>query len=136
MSLVVDAKGRDLRSVSTELKESIAKEPVIIQGAAQLHGLVAGFKSGEVIIEGESGDYLGVLNAGATIRVQGNAGCYLADNMTCGLVIVDGGWLLAILPPGAFFSLALAIAAKNALDRRRRANSAPAMRRTSQEPTG
>ena len=90
MSLVVDAKGRDLRSVSTELKESIAKEPVIIQGAAHLHGLVAGFKSGEVTIEGDSGDYLGVLNAGATIRVQGNAGCYLADNMTRGLVIVDG----------------------------------------------
>lgn len=37
-----------------------------------------------------------------------------------GLVIVDSGWLLAILPPGAFFSLALAIAAKNAIDRRRR----------------
>ena len=36
-----------------------------------------------------------------------------------GLVIVDGGWLLAILPPGAFFSLALAIAAKNVVDRRR-----------------
>ena len=36
-----------------------------------------------------------------------------------GLVIVDGGWLLAILPPGAFFSLALAIAAKNMVDRRR-----------------
>lgn len=29
-------------------------------------------------------------------------------------------WLLAVLPPGAFFSLALAIAGKNALDRRRR----------------
>ena len=36
-----------------------------------------------------------------------------------GLVLTDGGWLLAILPPGAFFSLALAIAAKNVLDRRR-----------------
>ena len=36
-----------------------------------------------------------------------------------GLVIVDGGWLLAVLPPGAFFSLALAVAAKNALDNRR-----------------
>jgi electron transport complex protein RnfE len=35
-----------------------------------------------------------------------------------GLVLVDGGWLLAILPPGAFFSLALAVAAKNAIDRR------------------
>lgn len=37
-----------------------------------------------------------------------------------GLVIVDGGFLLAILPPGAFFSLALAVAGKNYLDRRRK----------------
>ena len=36
-----------------------------------------------------------------------------------GLVLIDGGWLLAILPPGAFFSLALVVAAKNAIDRRR-----------------
>jgi len=37
-----------------------------------------------------------------------------------GLMIADGGFLLALLPPGAFFSLALAVAAKNALDHRRR----------------
>ncbi len=37
-----------------------------------------------------------------------------------GLLLVDGGWLLAILPPGAFFSLALAVAAKNALDRKKK----------------
>lgn len=37
-----------------------------------------------------------------------------------GLLLVDGGWLLAVLPPGAFFSLALAIAAKNVIDQRRR----------------
>ena len=37
-----------------------------------------------------------------------------------GFGFADGGLLLAILPPGAFFSLALAIAAKNALDRRPR----------------
>ena len=37
-----------------------------------------------------------------------------------GLVLVDGGWLLAVLPPGAFFSLALAVALKNYLDGRRR----------------
>ena len=36
-----------------------------------------------------------------------------------GIVFVDGGWLLAILPPGAFFSLALAVASKNYLDRKR-----------------
>ena len=37
-----------------------------------------------------------------------------------GLSFADSGLLLAILPPGAFFSLALAVAAKNAWDRKRR----------------
>ena len=37
-----------------------------------------------------------------------------------GFELSDRGFLLAILPPGAFFSLALAVAAKNALDRRRK----------------
>lgn len=46
-----------------------------------------------------------------------------------GIVLTDGGWLLAILPPGAFFSLALAIAGKNALDRRRQSRRANAMPR-------
>ena len=44
-----------------------------------------------------------------------------------GLTLVDGGWLLAILPPGAFFSLALAVAAKTAIDQRRRTRKRAAM---------
>lgn len=47
-----------------------------------------------------------------------------------GIVLVDGGWLLAILPPGAFFALALAVAAKNALDRRRRIVTGASLRRS------
>jgi len=46
-----------------------------------------------------------------------------------GLVLVDGGWLLAILPPGAFFSLALAVALKNHLDRKRDASRRTTMTR-------
>lgn len=90
MSLVVDAKGRDLRSVSAELKDAISKGPVRIEEAAHLHGLMAGFKSGDVVIGGDGGDYLGVLNDGASIRVERNAGRYLADNMTRGTVVVEG----------------------------------------------
>ena len=37
-----------------------------------------------------------------------------------GFSFADSGLLLAILPPGAFFSLALAVAAKNAFDQKRR----------------
>jgi electron transport complex protein RnfE len=41
---------------------------------------------------------------------------------------------LEILPPGAFFSLALAIAAKNTIDRRRRANRHSVMPGRSRDP--
>jgi len=39
-----------------------------------------------------------------------------------GIVISNGGFLLAILPPGAFLSLGLAVAARNLLNRRRNAS--------------
>ena len=44
----------------------------------------------------------------------------LGGEPVLGIILTDGGWLLMVLPPGAFFSLALAIAAKNVIDRRRR----------------
>ncbi|HEX9851440.1 MAG TPA: electron transport complex subunit E [Woeseiaceae bacterium] len=47
-----------------------------------------------------------------------------------GLALVDGGFLLAILPPGAFISLALFIAGKNELDRRRQQKSSQLQRRS------
>lgn len=37
-----------------------------------------------------------------------------------GLTLLDSPFLLAILPPGAFFSLAIAVAGKNVVDRRRK----------------
>jgi electron transport complex protein RnfE len=42
-----------------------------------------------------------------------------------GLVLLDGGFLLAVLPPGAFISLGLFVAGKNALDRRRQQTNRP-----------
>jgi len=47
-----------------------------------------------------------------------------------GLALVDGGFLLAILPPGAFISLALFIAGKNELDRRRQQKHSQLQRRS------
>ena len=38
-------------------------------------------------------------------------------------------WLLVLLPPGAFMSLGLAVAIKNALDRRRKLKSGAPMSR-------
>ncbi len=53
-----------------------------------------------------------------------------------GLVLVDGGWLLAALPPGAFFSLALAVALKNHFDRKRDAARRATMPRSTHRTGG
>lgn len=91
MTRVLNAKGQDLRTVSRELKRLLEEDSVVtIKNASHLHGLCAGLKKGEITIEGDGGDYLGVLNDGATIRVRGNAGKYIADNMTRGMVLVEG----------------------------------------------
>ena len=42
-----------------------------------------------------------------------------------GLVLFEGGFLLAILPPGAFISLGLFVALKNAIDRRQQQTNRP-----------
>lgn len=87
---VVDAKGKDLRTASAQLRAMLAKNPLVVKNAAHLHGLGGGLKAGDITIEGDSGDYLGVLNDGAVIEVTGNAGKYVADNMTGGKVLVEG----------------------------------------------
>ena len=87
---MIDAKDKDLKAVNTELKESVNGVLVKVKNVSHLHGLAAGLKHGEIVIQGDAGDYLGVLNAGATIRVTKNAARYVADNMTAGTVVIEG----------------------------------------------
>jgi glutamate synthase domain-containing protein 3 len=87
---VIDAKSKDLKTTNSLLKKQLNGQPVAVRNARHLHGLAAGLKSGEVVVRGAAGDYLGVLNSGATITVTRNAGNYAADNMTAGKVIIEG----------------------------------------------
>lgn len=86
----IDARDRGLREVSGELRLSLNGQAVTVKNSAHLHGLGAGLKQGEVVVKGDAGDYLGVLNAGGTIIGTENVGNYIADNMTAGTVIVSG----------------------------------------------
>ena len=86
----IDAKTKDLKTTSKALKKALNGQPVEVKNASHLHGLAGGLKHGEVIIRGEAGDYLGVLNDGTLIKVTDNAGQYAADNMTAGTLIVEG----------------------------------------------
>ncbi len=102
VATALDAKDLDLSQASTAIKNVPTSEKIEIKNAAYLHGLCAGLKHGEYDIVGDAGDYLGVLNDGATIHVTGNAGNYVADNMTRGTVIVDGsaGYGAGVYPYG------------------------------------
>lgn len=86
----ISALSRTLREVNAALRQRVNGTPVKVNGVENIHGLAAGLSRGEVIVEGNAGDYLGALNAGATIRVTGSAGNYAADNMTDGVIIIDG----------------------------------------------
>lgn len=88
-----------------------ARNPV---GASLADGFVMG--SGFAILLMVVGAFRELLGQGSLFA---RMDMLLGGEPMHGLVFTDGGWLLAILPPGAFFSLALAIAAKNAIDRRR-----------------
>ena len=86
----IDAKRKELKTVNRALKQSLNGQPVAVKNAGRVHGLAAGLHHGELIVQGTAGDYLGVLNAGATITVTRNAGKYVADNMTAGTVVIQG----------------------------------------------
>jgi glutamate synthase domain-containing protein 3 len=86
----INAKGKDLKEISQVLKTSLNGRGVTITDASHLHGLAAGLKQGEVIVDGNAGDYIGVLNDGAVIEVTENVGKYAADNMTSGTVTIKG----------------------------------------------
>ncbi len=102
VATALDAKDLDLRSAGAAIKRYEGKEPLEISNAAHLHGALAGLKKGEYVVKGDAGDYLGVLTDGASIRVTGNAGKYVADNMTRGQVVVDGsaGYGAGLYPYG------------------------------------
>ena len=86
----ISAKGKKLKQVSQTLKTSLNGELVAVTNAGHIHGLAAGLKQGEVVIEGNAGDYFGALNDGAVIKVTKNVGKYVADNMTGGTMVIAG----------------------------------------------
>ena len=65
--------------------------------------------------------------------VFAGVGALVGGEPGAGIALLPGGWLLLLLPPGAFMSLALAIALKNLIDARRSARlGAGSLRRPAQ----
>lgn len=83
-------------------------------GASVVDGLVMG--AGFAILLCALGAFRELLGRGSLFA---DFNMLFGGEASAGLALLDGGFLLAILPPGAFISLGLAVAAKNALDHRR-----------------
>ena len=88
----IDASGKDLKAVNSEIRKAIkdGARKIIVENASHIHGLAAGLNRGNIVINGNAGDYTAALNDGATITINGSVGKFLADNMTKGTIIVNG----------------------------------------------
>lgn len=100
-------------------------------GASFLDGLFMG--TGFLLLLSALGAFrelvgAGTLFAGIDMLAGGDGGA--------GIQFTDGGFLLALLPPGAFFGLALAVAGKNWFDQRRGRSQRFAARHQAREAPG
>ena len=57
----IDAKTKDLKALNSALRELANGKPVRVKNAGGIHGLAAGMKHGEIIVEGE--ETIGLLGA-------------------------------------------------------------------------
>lgn len=86
----INAKMKDLKEVNRAIKSSLNGQPVVVNNAEHISGLAAGLKHGEIRVNGNTGNYFGALNDGATLIATKDTGNYVADNMTRGTVVVKG----------------------------------------------
>lgn len=90
MSEFMDAVSMGIRDINQEMRNLAHSGTVRISNASHISGLGAGMRRGDFLIEGNAGDYLGILNSGATFSVEGDCGRFLGDGMTSGSIHVNG----------------------------------------------
>ncbi len=86
----IDAKTKDLKALNSAIKESVNGAPITVKNASQLHGVAAGMKHGEVVIEGDADYGTGQYCYGGTVVVHGNAGDFTATMNKGATIIVTG----------------------------------------------
>ncbi len=91
IKITLDLKTLSMREANRAIREAVSKyETVIVKNASHIHGLCAGLRKGNLVIESNVGDYLAMLNSGARIIVKGNAGNYACDSMVKGEIVIEG----------------------------------------------
>lgn len=90
-TLLVDLAIDTVRSLNERLHDSGTPQRVRVLNPGGKHAIAVGMDAPhEVAIEGHVGYYCAGMNQLATVRVRGNCGVGVAENMMSGAVIVEG----------------------------------------------
>src|SRR5579872_5865254 len=80
-----------VRELNQALHADGAPGPVVVRNPGGRHAIAVGLDAPyEVEIEGHVGYYCAGMNKLATVRVRGNCGVGVAENMMSGMVLVEG----------------------------------------------
>jgi glutamate synthase domain-containing protein 3 len=80
-----------VRELNQSLHSAEQAGPVLVRNPGGRHAIAVGLDAPhEVEIEGHVGYYCAGMNNRATIRIHGNCGVGVAENMMSGLVVVEG----------------------------------------------
>jgi len=89
--LSIDLAAETVRSLNARLHEQVGPRRVRVMNPAGMHSIAVGLDAAhEVEIEGHVGYYCAGMNKLATVRVRGNCGVGVAENMMSGRVVVEG----------------------------------------------
>ncbi len=86
----MDVSAYSPNEVNKVLRGLVERGRVRVVNAAGFPGLAAGLRKGEVVVDGDCGDYLGMLNHGARIEVTGSVGRFVGDGAWSGEIVVKG----------------------------------------------
>lgn len=89
--LSADLKSESVRQLNQRLHDTTEPHRVRVLNPAGMHSIAVGIDAAhEVEIDGHVGYYCAGMNKLATVRVHGNCGVGVAENMMSGAVIVEG----------------------------------------------
>jgi glutamate synthase domain-containing protein 3 len=90
-AVVFDLATETVRSLNQRLHDAGSRHQVRVLGANGQHAIAVGLAAAHSVeIDGHVGYYCAGMNQLATVRVRGNCGTGVAENMMSGEVIVDG----------------------------------------------
>ncbi len=90
-ALSVDLAVETVRSLNQRLHEASTPQQLRVLNPSGKHSIAVGLDGAhEVEIDGHVGYYCAGMNKEATIRIAGNCGVGVAENMMSGMVVVDG----------------------------------------------